>query len=121
MNKVHHIKGKLLLGEGMASFSEAVVNVFLLDVSRMDASSKVIAKQSIRGISHTKGMKKEYLLFDLNAENLDNKIDYTIRVHISLHNSDEVVVGDYITTESFPISPADNNPDPITVTVQEVR
>lgn len=119
MNKVHHINGSLLLGEDVTSFSEAVANVFLLDVSLVDASSRVIAKQSIQGISHMKGMK-EYIRFDLNAENLDKKNDYTIRVHISLHDSDEVMVGDYISTESYSIFPAENNPAPITVTVHEV-
>jgi hypothetical protein len=79
----------------------------------------VVVKQTIPEISHTKGME-EYIPFDLNAKNLNEKIDYTIRVHISLHDSEEVVVGDCITTESYPISPTDD-PAPITVKVQEVK
>jgi uncharacterized lipoprotein YbaY len=119
LEKIHQIRGKILLGKDMVSFSEAVINVSLLDISQIDAPSRMIAKQTIRGTSHTKDME-EYLPFDLYAENLDKKIDYTIRVHISLHDSNEVTAGDYVTTESFPIS-LEENLAPIAIAVQEVR
>jgi uncharacterized lipoprotein YbaY len=96
------VKGEILIGEEIGSFSNATVNAYLEDVSIADAPSKVVAKQVIPNVSHEAGSEKR-VPFNLYGEKLDKKANYSVRVHVSLQGDKEIHRGDCITMESHPV------------------
>ena len=113
------VEGKIILEKSIGLLAGAVVNVFLLDVSLIDAPSKIVVRETFCGDNyHTE--TKDGLTFTLYGEKPEKARQYSIRVHISLHGSDEVKSGDYITTESNPVLFTEY-PTSTTVTVREVE
>lgn len=112
------VEGKIFLEKDIGLPSVAVVNVYLLDVSLIDAPSRIVARETF-GYDSYNVVTTDGLAFTLYGEKPDKDRQYSIRVHISLHGSDEVKIGDYITTESCPILFTEY-PTYKTVTVREV-
>ena len=75
------VEGKIVLKKNIGAFSGAVVNVFLLDVSLADASSKIVARETMRGVSHDVETE-DGLPFTMYGERPDQGRQYSIRVHI---------------------------------------
>lgn len=113
------VEGKIILEKDIGSLSGVVVNVFLLDVSLIDASSGIVARETFSGDSLDMESENGFP-FTLYGEKPVGGRQYSIRVHISLHGSEEVEIGDYITTESYPVLFTEY-PKYITVTVREVK
>lgn len=59
------VTGSILFSKELSSFSGATANVYLEDVSLVDAPSKIIIKQVIPNISHQMGTENqiEFALF----------------------------------------------------------
>ena len=113
------VTGEILLSEDMASFSEATVNVYLEDVSFLDAPSKIVAKQVIPNINHEMGTKNR-VEFALKGEVVDIQASYSIRVHIAQHENEQIHHGDYVSTESYPVLTF-GYPHHVSVRVREVK
>ena len=98
----NQVKGEILIGKEIGSFSGATVNIYLEDVSLADASSKLIAKQVIANVSHEAGTEKR-LPFNLYGESLDEKASYSVRAHVSLQKDMQIHHGDFITMQNYPV------------------
>ncbi|MBW4670304.1 MAG: YbaY family lipoprotein [Cyanomargarita calcarea GSE-NOS-MK-12-04C] len=111
--------GEIVFSEKLDSFSGANVNVYLEDVSSLDAPSRIVVKQVIADISHEIGTENR-VKFALKGENLNEWASYSIRVHISLHGDEQIHRGDYITMESYPVLTF-GYPNQVLVYVQKVK
>ncbi len=113
------VTGEILLSKDLDSFSEAKVNIYLEDVSYLDAPSIIVVQQVIPDIYHEIGTDNR-VKFALKSENLNKRASYSIRVHISLHGDEQIHPGDYTTMESYPVLTF-GYPNHILVRVQKVK
>lgn len=113
------VTGEILFSEELGSFSGATVNVYLEDVSFLDAPSKIVAKQVIPDIDHEMGTENR-VKFALKGEITDIRASYSLRVHVSLHGDEQIHRGDYITMESYPVLTF-GYPNQVSVRVREVK
>ena len=113
------VSGKIPFHEEIHSFSDATLFVYLEDVSLQDAPSKIVARQVISNISHTRGTSS-CLEFGLSGEQIKARAHYSVRVHLSLHGHAEIQLGDLITMQSYPVITF-GNPNFVSVDVHEVK
>ena len=113
------VKGEIVIGQEIGSFSRAQANIYLEDISLADAPAQIVAQQTISDISHQAGTEKR-VPFNLPGYTPKERASYSVRVHISRHDSQEVRVGDCITMQSYPVLTR-NNPNQATIFVREVR
>ncbi|KYC42291.1 hypothetical protein WA1_20160 [Scytonema hofmannii PCC 7110] len=118
-NALSLVKGEILFGEEINTFSGATVNVYLEDVTDVDASSRIVAKQVIPDVSHQIGTQNR-IEFALKSQIVDMCASYSIRVHVSLHGNEQIQRGDYITMESYPVLTFEY-PLQVSVRVREVK
>ena len=113
------LKGEILLPKKLASFSGAKVNIYLEDVSLLDAPAKIVAQQVISDFNHE--MENENRVeFVLQGETVNIRSRYSIRVHITFHNDGQIHHGDYISTQSYPVLTY-GYPSHVLVSVAEVK
>ena len=112
------ISGRIVFGGKVKSFSGATAYVRLEDVSRADASATTVAEQVIKGVSHQTG-KEEAVSFILYGDPPEEHSDYSVRVHVDVDGDGEISVGDYISTESYPVLTY-GRPARVDVRVEEV-
>lgn len=96
------VTGIILIGKKVEPFSGATAHVRLEDVSNADAASRVVAEQTLRNVSHTKGDETK-LKFALYGKLPNERASYSVSAHVDLDNDGEVSVGDYISMESYPV------------------
>jgi uncharacterized lipoprotein YbaY len=113
------VSGKIPFHEEIHSFFDATLFVYLEDVSLQDAPSKIVARQVISNISHTRGTSS-CLEFALYGELPEARAHYSVRVHLSLHGQEEIQLGDLITMQSYPVITF-GNPNFVSVNVREVK
>lgn len=113
------VTGEILFSEDLASFSGATVNVYLEDVSSVDAPSHIVAKQVIPNINHQIGTENR-VEFALKGKIADLSASYSIRVHVSQHRDEQIHRGDCISTESYPVLTF-GYPHQVSVRVREVK
>jgi uncharacterized lipoprotein YbaY len=89
------------------------------DVSSLDAPSRIIVKQVIPGISHEIGTENR-VKFALETEKLNERASYSIRVHVSFNEDEQINCGDYINTENYPVLTF-GYPNHVSVRVQKVE
>ena len=97
-----------------SSIPHATMYVQLVDVTLADAPSTVIAEEVIHNVS----IDVESPLavpFSIRAPSLDERAMYTLMVHVDVSGSGHIMLGDYITMESFPVSLIDS---PVFINVQ---
>jgi uncharacterized lipoprotein YbaY len=113
------VSGVLPFHGKIHSFSDATLFVYLEDVSLQDAPSKIVARQVISNISHTRGTSS-CLEFALSGELPEARAHYSVRAHVSLHGQEEIQLGDLITMQSYPVITF-GNPNFVSVNVREVK
>lgn len=113
------VSGQISLPEHIHSFSDAILFVYLEDVTLQDASSKIVARQVISNVSHTEGFSSR-VDFALFGEPPNSRVHYSVRVHVSLHGQEKIKLGDLITTQSYPVITFEN-PDFVSVKMYEVK
>jgi hypothetical protein len=113
------VEGEIKFDEIASLVRSANVYVRIEDVSRSDAPSRRIAETVIRGVRlHPED--RPSVPFYIEAS-LDNPLgEYVVRVHVDAGGQGGVKPGDYVTTESYPVSKA-GSPAKILVTVHPVR
>jgi uncharacterized lipoprotein YbaY len=95
------VRGEIVLPEGEPGERAARLVVQIEDVSRMDAPSQVIAQQEIDDVP-LDGTSVEFEV-PVPAGLIDERADYSVRVHVDVSGSGEVEQGDMITTQSYPV------------------
>ena len=96
------IEGEVRFSEISAPFDDATVIVLVEDASRADAAAKTIVERRLTGISRTPDNHDPVpFLIDLPASKRVSC--YSLRVHVSLKSTDEIAVGDYVSTQSYPL------------------
>lgn len=118
-NDLPLVTGEIFFSQELSSFSRATLYIYLEDVSYLDAPAKIIAKQVIPDISHHMG-NEDRVEFDLKSETLNKQASYSIRVHVSIHRDEQILCGDYITMESYPVLTL-GYPNQVTLFVREVK
>lgn len=114
------LKGEILFEGGVPLLSNATVRVQLQDVTRVDASSRIVAEQVRPGVSCQPGTEQP-LRFSLEVpRELEEKASYTLRVHVDRDGSGAVSTGDYLTMQSYPVSSRDLH-KPLTIVVRPVQ
>lgn len=96
------LEGELIIARNYVLLPDAVAFVVLEDCSRIDAPAEEVAQCRICDIEHD-GRSTTKVPFLLTIENLDPHSNYYVRVHISQAGSSEIRIGDYVSTESYPV------------------
>jgi uncharacterized lipoprotein YbaY len=111
------ISGKIVF-EPTDSFSGATAYIRILDVSILDAPSNVVAESVLRGLTLQKE-RSAAVEYSIDCPPLNPNRSYTIEVHIDVSGTRNVTIGDYITMESYPVSP-ENPQKSINIKVNKV-
>ena len=91
----------LILFPSTVSFRDATVYIRLEDVTVADAAAQVIAEQRLQGIrSPLPGGGVRFLL---RPSTIDERRDYSVRVHVDVDGDGVVSRGDLVTTRSYPV------------------
>ena len=98
------IQGEIVIDPECPGLKDAVVFVYLEDVSLADAPAKRIASFKLTDVQHTAG-QEDRLPFELAAEPSDPRATYVVRAHVAPHGGEDVQVGDLVTTEFTPVGP----------------
>ncbi len=112
------VSGEILFRPEMTSFADATVYVYLEDVSRQDASAKILGKQVIANISHSQGSSSS-LQFAVYGKLPEARAHYSVRVLVSRQGREEIQLGDFVTTQSYPVITFEN-PDFVSINVHEI-
>ena len=116
MQSQRQLEGSIQFQELARGFQNARVHVVVEDVSRADAPSAVVARHSLEGVSAEPG-PAPVLRFSMPIEGLEPRRSYSVSVHVDVDGDGSVSMGDYITTESYPVTRESSR---ITVTVRPV-
>lgn len=92
----------------------AVVRVSVQDVSYADASAAVAATSELRDVSVAGP-----IAFRLDVPHVDPNAQYSVRVHVDVDGSGEVVGGDLVSTQSHPVLTGGHRSQ-VSVPVQQV-
>jgi uncharacterized lipoprotein YbaY len=108
------------------SFPNATVFIRLIDVSVVDAASKVVLEKVIKNIDYCKdtsrsqGRKFFSMPFRLYGKISDNQARYAISIHIDMDGDGIVSIGDYINMQSYPVI-THGNPKYVSVKVKQIN
>jgi uncharacterized lipoprotein YbaY len=113
------IDGQVAFTEILAPFSGATVIVKVEDVRYADAPAVVIAEQRISQVSRSPS-NREPVPFSIECPVAEDLGAYALRVHVDIDASGDVSPGDYVSTQSYPLTgvPASGR---LVVRVQPVR
>lgn len=113
------VSGEIRFEAAAQSFSGATAYVHLEDVSRADAASRVVVEQVIHNVSHQAG-NEDKLEVKLYGQIPNDKVSYSISVHVDLDGDGQVGRGDYISMQNYPVLTF-GYPNQVSVRVREVR
>lgn len=96
------VTGKVVFDEGSRAFSDAIVYARLLDVSRVDAASDIVAESVLHAVSLD--MRRETsFTFSIPGQLPEPSARYEVTVHIDVDKDGKLSKGDYFTTQSYPV------------------
>lgn len=114
------VRGTLVFEPSRPDLSGATVRVRLEEVSRADASARVVAERTIDDPADR--LSGDGLPFALSGSR--NEIDsggrYSVAAHVDVDDDGEVSTGDFVTMESHPVLTR-GHPDEVTVSVRKVE
>ena len=115
------LTGEIVIDNINRSFKNASIYIYLEDVSLLDREAKVVVEKTIQSVSCKKGTKKQ-LQFVIYQEKIkiDQRANYSIRVHIDLQNNKIINKGDYLTIQNYPVLTF-GSPHSVIVHVREVK
>lgn len=121
MQDLRLLTGKIVIDNINRSFKNASIHIYLEDVSLLDREAKIITEKTIQSVSSKKGTKNQLQFsIDLEKIKIDQRTDYSIRVHIDLQNNKIINRGDYLTMQNYPVLTF-GFPNNIIVHVKEVK
>ena len=92
------VLGEVVLDADCSELKDAVVYVYLENVSRVDAPASRIATVKLTDIHHSPG-HEDCLPFELDTGATGPNSSLILRAHVSAHGSEDVQAGDYLTME----------------------
>ena len=98
----HAVRGEVVLPSAGIAAGTAEVTIQVEDVSRADAPSIVIGEQRMSGVAVGAGGVLPFTI-EIPAGLVDGRRNYSVRAHISRSGSNEVSVGDLVSTQSYPV------------------
>jgi uncharacterized lipoprotein YbaY len=113
------VKGRIIIDSDIKSFSGATIFVRLKDATFADTYSKLVSEQIIKNVNYDIRTPNQFD-FELYAENLDDKADYIIEVHIDVDGNGIVSSGDFINMESYPVI-SHGFPRDVSIKVKELK
>ena len=96
------VTGKVVFNEGSRPFSDATVYIRIVDVSRVDAASEIVAERVLYAVSLDM-LQETSLAFSISGELPKRTAHYNVSVHIDVDNDGNLSKGDYFTTQSYPV------------------
>jgi putative lipoprotein len=96
------VHGTISLPESGTSDVVATVRVQVEDVSRADAPSRVVGEEVYRDVHLERGRDFPFSIA-VPADAVDEKSSYTVRAHVDVSGSGDVEVGDFVSTQSYPV------------------
>jgi putative lipoprotein len=96
------VRGEIVLPDAELPDRAAELVVQVEDVSRADAPSLVVAEQRMRDVELPPGGSLPFEV-EVPADDLDERMSYSVRVHIDVSGSGEIEPGDLLTTQSYPV------------------
>jgi putative lipoprotein len=96
------VRGEIVLPAGELPDQAAEVVVQVEDVSRADAPSRVVGEQRLRRVELLPGGRLAFEI-EVPADELDERMSYSVRAHVDVSGSGEVEPGDLVTTQSYPV------------------
>lgn len=95
--------GSVIVNADPRQVRNATVYVRLEDVSRVDAPSRIVAEQVLSGGAFAEGQP---LRFELRGVLPGGSGSCRLRVHVDVDGDGQVSPGDYVSTESYPVTPS---------------
>jgi uncharacterized lipoprotein YbaY len=109
------VEGKLRILEGEVLFDDlripidhAIVRIRLEDVSRADAASEVVSEIVLNDVALVPE-ERVSIPFSMRHPALAAKGRYSIAVHADVDGDGDITSGDYITMQSFPVTPSESH------------
>src|SRR5262245_60296143 len=99
-------RGSVTIDADPSGLRNARVYVRLEDTSRADASSRIVAEQVLSGAAFAPGAP---LRFELRGQVGSGQCN--LRVHVDVDGDGQVSPGDYVSTESYPVTPSTGQQD----------
>jgi hypothetical protein len=97
---------------------EASVRVLVEDVSELDAPAKIIAQKQLE--TNVEPGKHIVTTVDVPLDKIDPRRSYNVRAHVSRNKTNEIELGDLITTQSIPLR-IEKQATRLSVPLREVR
>lgn len=98
------VEGIIHLVGVSSSTPNATVYVQIVEASLADAPSNVVAEEVILDFQIDMDNLAE-IRFSILTSNLNRRANYDLIAHVDINGSGEITKGDYLTMESFPVSP----------------
>ena len=102
MEETRKVRGEIVLPETPVPAGSADVAVYVEDISRADAPATVIGQQIQKGVAARPGARIPFTI-EIPAKLIQDKSLYSIRAHIDVSGSGDVTVGDFVSTETYPV------------------
>ncbi len=102
MKTAQLVKGKVTFEEKAPPFTGATMYVRLENVTLADAAAEVVADYVERNVAFDPKIDKD-LSFAIAGKAPDPQASYAVRVHIDIDGDGEVSLGDFISTQSYPV------------------
>lgn len=97
------VKGDIEFEDLTSPIDGATIYIRVEDVSRADAPATRLVEQVISNVMLT-GQGRVTVPFSMQVSLPDPSEQYSLRVHVDLSGNGLVEAGDYITTQSHPVS-----------------
>jgi uncharacterized lipoprotein YbaY len=113
------VRGRICFEPASPPFEEADIWVRLEDVSDADASGRIVAEHLMHGVSKPEGSCS--VPFMLRSEaSLESRRHYSVRVHVDVGRSGRVRLGDFVSTQAYPVRAGDT-PGDLEILVRRVE
>lgn len=103
------IRGTITFEAGAPAFNNADLRVRVEDVSETDAQARTVAEKTTHGVTWF-GNSTQGTEFALTIPaGLSPRGRYQLRAHLDTTKTGEVSLGDFVTTQAFPLDPVSEN------------
>ena len=96
------VSGDIVLPPEEVPAKPVDVLVYVEDVSRADAPSAVVGEQILKGVSLHSGEALSFTI-EVATNNINERNLYSVRVHIDTSQSGDITIGDFVSTQSYPV------------------
>ena len=102
VSEVNAVQGMIIFDEPVESFSNATIYLKVEDVSLQDAASVVMSEYTITGVSMDAG-DIQPVAYMINHPDLDERMMYSLSVHVDVDDDGRLSNGDYYSTWHNPV------------------